>query len=73
MPIQNLVNLDDGLIFHTSEDPTFSSGGFLFIIGIFYPSGKPISPHRHRCSPFGVGNYSLMGSFLAAAAISTRE
>jgi hypothetical protein len=43
------------------------------MIGIFHPTGEPISPHRHRYSPFGVDNYSLMGRFLAAAAISTRE
>jgi len=45
----------------------------LIFIGIFYPSGEPISPHRLRCSPFAVVHYSVMGHFLAAAAISTRE
>jgi hypothetical protein len=25
---------------------------FLISIGIFSPSGEPISPHRLRCSPF---------------------
>jgi hypothetical protein len=42
-------------------------------IGIFSPSGEPISPHRHRCSPFAVVHYSFMGCGLAATAISTRE
>jgi hypothetical protein len=45
----------------------------LFSVGIFYPPGEPISPHRHRCSQFAVVNYSFMGCGLAAAAISTRE
>jgi hypothetical protein len=42
------------------------------LIGIFYPSGEPISLHRLRCSPFAVVHYSFMGHFLAAAAILTR-
>jgi hypothetical protein len=46
---------------------------FLNSIGIFYPSGEPISLQRHRCSPFEVVHYSFMGHFLAAAAILTRE
>ncbi len=47
---------------------------YLYIlIGIFYPSGEPISLHRLRCSPFAVVYYSYMSYFLAAAAISTRE
>jgi len=45
----------------------------LIFIGIFYPSGEPISLHRLRCSPFAVDNYSFMSRFLAAAAISARE
>jgi hypothetical protein len=46
---------------------------FIHLIGIFYPSGEPISPHRLRCSPFAVVHYSFMGHFLAAAAILIRE
>jgi hypothetical protein len=46
---------------------------YLILIGIFYPSGEPISLHRLRCSPFAVVHYSFMGRFLAAAAILTRE
>jgi len=47
---------------------------YLFtLIGIFYPSGEPISPHRLRCSPFAVYKYSFMGHCLAAAATSARE
>jgi hypothetical protein len=46
---------------------------FINLIGIFYPTGEPISPHRLRCSPFAVVHYSFMGYFLAAAAILTRE
>ncbi len=45
----------------------------LLYVGIFYPSGEPISLHRLRCSPFAVVHYSLMGCGLAATAISTRE
>jgi hypothetical protein len=31
---------------------------FIHLIGIFYSSGEPISPHRLRCSPFAVVHYS---------------
>ena len=47
--------------------------GPIIIIDIFYPTGKLISLHRLRCSPFAVVHYSFMGHFLAAAATSTRE
>jgi hypothetical protein len=43
------------------------------LIGIFYPSGEPISPHRLRCSPIAVLCYSFMAHFLGGAAILTRE
>jgi hypothetical protein len=43
------------------------------IIGIFYPSGEPISPHRLRCGLFDVHKYAFTGRFLAARAILTRE
>ncbi len=33
---------------------------FIFIIGIFYPSGEPISPHLLRCSAFAVEDHSFM-------------
>jgi hypothetical protein len=46
---------------------------FIHLIGIFYPSGEPISPHRLRWCPFAVVHYSFMGHFLADAAILTRE
>jgi hypothetical protein len=46
---------------------------FLNLIGIFYPSGEPISLQRLRCSPFAVVHYSFMGHFLVVAAILTRE
>jgi hypothetical protein len=46
---------------------------FIHLIGVFYPLGEPISPHRLRRSPFAVVYYSFMGHFLAAAAILTRE
>jgi hypothetical protein len=42
-------------------------------IGIFYPSGEPISLHRLRCSPFAVDHYSFMGCGLAATATSARK
>ena len=50
----------------------FKKNLYLFI-GIFYPTGKPISLHRLHNSPFAVYKYSIMGHCLAAAAISTRE
>jgi hypothetical protein len=43
------------------------------LIGIFYPKGEPISPHRYRCSPFAVVEYNFMSHCLVAAAISARE
>jgi hypothetical protein len=46
---------------------------FLNVIGIFYPSGEPISLQQLRCSPFAVVHYSFMGYFLAVAAILARE
>jgi len=46
---------------------------FIHLIGIFYPSGEPISLQRLRCSPVAVVYYSFMGHFLAVAAILTRE
>jgi len=40
---------------------------FIFI-GIFYPSGEPISQHLLRCDPFAVHLYSGMDRRLASAA-----
>jgi hypothetical protein len=37
---------------------------FLNLIGIFYPSGEPISPQRLRLSPFAVVHSSFMGYLL---------
>ncbi len=56
-----------------NPDKFFLKKKFFILIGIFYPSGEPISPHRLRCSPFAVVHYSFMGHFLAAAAILARE
>jgi len=42
-------------------------------IGIFYPSGEPISPHLLRCSLFAVDDHSFTGPRLASVAISTHE
>jgi hypothetical protein len=47
--------------------------GIFKYVGIFHPSGEPISQHQLRCSLFAVVHYSFMGYFLAAAAISARE
>ena len=44
---------------------------FLDFIGIFYPSGRPISLHRLHRSPFALVHYSFMRCFFVAAAIST--
>jgi len=33
---------------------------FRFFIGIFYPTGEPISPHLLRCSAFAVDDHSFM-------------
>jgi hypothetical protein len=46
---------------------------FLLSVGIFYPSGEPISPQMLRCGPFAVGLPQLHGPHLASAAISTRK
>jgi hypothetical protein len=46
---------------------------YFILIGIFYPSGEPISPQRLRRSPFVVVYYNFMGCFLAVAAILARE
>jgi hypothetical protein len=35
--------------------------------------GEPILPHRLRCNPFAVFQYSFMSHFLVAAAILARE
>jgi len=56
-----------------NPDKFFFKKKFFIFIGIFYPSGEPISLHRLRCSPFAVDNHSFMGHFLAARAILTRE
>jgi hypothetical protein len=49
------------------------SNSFILFIGIFYPLGKPISPHQLPCSPFAGVHYSFMSCFFAAAAILARE
>jgi len=56
-----------------NPDKFFFKKKFFIFIGIFCPSGEPISPQRLHCSPFAVVHYSFMGHFLAAAAILTRE
>jgi hypothetical protein len=62
------------LILHIKSLKNNCSGeNLLILVGIFYPSGEPISLHRRRCSPFAVVHYSIMGHYLAVAAISTRE
>jgi len=45
----------------------------ILIIGIYYPSGEPISLQLLRCSPFKVDDHVFMGHCLAVAANSTRE
>jgi len=45
----------------------------ILIIGIFYPSGEPISLQSLRCSPLEVVHYVFEGHFLAFAATSVRE
>jgi len=37
-----------------------TSFNILFLIGIFYPSGKPISPHLLRYKGFAVGDHSFI-------------
>jgi len=46
---------------------------FYIFIGIFYPSGEPISPHLLRCGLFAVDDHSFTGPRLASVAISTHE
>jgi len=50
----------------------FKMNLFIFI-GIFYPSGEPISLHLLRCDPFAVHLYSSMDQRLASAASLARE
>jgi len=38
----------------------FKKNSFI-CIGVFYPSGEPISQHLLRCDPFAVDNHSGMG------------
>jgi hypothetical protein len=42
-------------------------------VGIFSPSGEPISPHLLCCGPFAVEDHSFMARRLVSAATSTRE
>jgi hypothetical protein len=42
-------------------------------VGIFYPSGEPISLHLLCCGPIAVEDHSFMGRRLASTATSTRE
>jgi hypothetical protein len=55
------------------RESLYSSDFSLIIIGIFYPTGEPISPQMLRCGPFAVGLPQLHGPHLASAAISTRK
>jgi len=75
MPILFIISAISGSYPDIARNPDkfFFKKKFFIFIGIFYPSGEPISPHRLRCSPFAVVHYSFMGHFLAAAAILTRE
>jgi len=41
------------------HDKLFFKKKFFILIGIFYPSGEPISPHRIRCSLFAVVDYVI--------------
>jgi hypothetical protein len=43
------------------------------IVGIFYPSGEPVSLHLPCCGPIAVDDHSFMGRRLASTATSTRE
>jgi hypothetical protein len=51
---------------------SFMSIHSLFV-GIFYPSGEPISLHLLCCGPIAVDDHSFMGRRLASTATSTRE
>jgi hypothetical protein len=75
MPILLIITAISGIYpdIAVNPDKFFFKKKFFIFIGIFYPSGEPISPHWLRCSPFAVVHYSFMGHFLAAAAILTRE
>ncbi len=74
MPILSTITAISGLLPDIAVIPNKKLYEKIFIlIGIFYPTGEPISPHRLRCNPFAVVHYSFMGCGLAATAISTRE
>jgi len=42
-------------------------------VGIFYPSGEPISLHLLRCGPIAVDDHSFMARRLPYTATLTRE
>ncbi len=75
MPILSAITAISGIYPDIAVNPDKYSleKNLLILIGIFYPSGEPISLHQLRCSPFAVVHYSFIGHFLAAAAILTRE
>ncbi len=45
----------------------------LLYVGIFCPSGEPISLHLLRCGPIAVEDHSFMGRRLAYTITSARE
>jgi len=61
MPILFIITAISGSYPDIARNPDkffFRKKSFIFI-GIFYPSGEPISPHRLRCSPFAVVHYVI--------------
>jgi hypothetical protein len=60
MPIYSTISAISGTYPDIAVNPyVYSAGKNLFIlIGIFYPSGEPISQHLQRCGPFAVDDHS---------------
>jgi len=75
MPILTIITIISGYYpdITVNSDKYFSEKILFILIGIFYPSGEPISPHLLRCGPFAVDDHCFIGRRLASAATSTRE
>jgi len=75
MPIPSAITAISGIYpdIAINHDKYFFEKKLFILIGIFYPSGEPISPHLLRYDPFAVDDHSFMGRCLASAATSTRE
>jgi hypothetical protein len=60
MPMFNKITAlsRDYSVIAVNPDKYFFKKKLSILIGIFYLSGEPISPHLLRCGPFAVENHS---------------